>query len=219
MASKFPQALKAARHLSKVDARLKKVIEKVGPIRIELDSEESVFESLARSIVYQQLHGKAAATILGRFKALFPETADFPRPRDVLAMDEQLLLKCGLSRAKTAAIRDLAAYVDLGKIPDRGKADSMDNNELIETLTQVKGIGRWTVEMFLIFTLGRADVLPIHDYGVRNGFASVYRKKEFPTPNELDEIGVKWKPFRSAAAWYFWRALELPEYKKKRKAK
>ena len=219
MTQAFPKARKASRHLSDTDPRLKLVIDQVGPVGIRLDLNETVFASLARSIVYQQLHGKAAASIVEKFKALYGEDGLFPEPQQVVATEMTLLRSAGLSGAKAAAIKDLAKKTDLGLIPDRAAAETMTDAELIEAITQVKGIGRWTVEMFLIFTLGRTDVFPVHDYGVRKGFAAVYRKRALPTPKAFEKIGERWKPFRSAAAWYFWRALELPAFQAQTKKK
>lgn len=213
------QARKAVIFLSETDPKLQEVIKKVGALSIKLDPLKTVFESLGSSILYQQLHGNAAAKILERLKVLFGSVVDFPKPEQIVAATEDQLMSVGLSRAKAKALKDLADKVSANLIPDRAQANEMDNLQLTEAFTQVKGIGRWTVEMFLIFTLGRRDVLPIHDFGVRNGFMKVYRKRRMPTPKELEKYGERWQPFRTAAAWYLWRALELPEYQTKKKLK
>lgn len=201
------------KRLSEADARLARIIEKVGPVKFEIDRGESVFESIGTSILYQQLTGKAAGTILGRLKALYPGK-DFPSPEDILATDQETLRGVGLSRAKAAAVQDLAFRVSERMIPTREEMESWNDESIIEKLIEVRGVGRWTVEMFLIFTLGREDVLPVSDYGVRKGYAMLYGKKELPTPKELLKLGEKWKPFRSAASWYLWRVTEMPEYQR-----
>jgi DNA-3-methyladenine glycosylase II len=206
---KFPNALKAARYLSKADPKLAQVIKEVGAVKIELDFGESVFQSLLTSIVYQQLHGKAAASILARFIVLFGKGKAFPSPRRVLEMEESLMRGAGLSQNKINAIRDLAKKVLDGTVPSRLMAEKMTDEELILAVTQVKGIGVWTAQMLLIFTLGRPDVLPAGDYGVRKGFARVYRKKKMPAPKELEKACEHWRPYRSVGSWYLWRSLEL----------
>ncbi|MCL9684877.1 DNA-3-methyladenine glycosylase family protein [Legionella maioricensis] len=194
--------------LAEVDPQLKEVIEKIGPMTVQLDPQETVFESLGTSILYQQLHGKAAAKILERLKILFGSEIDFPRPEQIGAVSEEHLMTVGLSRAKAKAIKDLAEKTLLNVIPDRERSHQISDAELIEAFCQVRGIGRWTVEMFLIFTLGRLDVLPIHDFGVRKGFMKVYHQPDMPPPKELEKYGERWHPFRTAAAWYLWRSLD-----------
>ncbi len=218
----IPSAKKAIRHLSEVDPVLGALIKKVGQVRIELDSDTTVFESLVRSIVYQQIHGKAAAAILTRFKAHFDTDARFPTPHQVLLASDDDLTRVGLSRNKRLAIQDLARKAHEGAIPILEHAQELDDETLIEKFSQVRGIGTWTAQMLLIFTLGRPDVFPSLDFGVRKGFMKVYGKRKFPTPKSIEKICDRWKPFRSFAAWYFWRALELDEYKdppKKKTAK
>ena len=199
----------AVLHLAKIDTTLGKLIRRVGPCRLAPKNGRSPFESLVRSVVYQQLNGTAAAAILARVKGLFPGRR-FPRPEDLLSISEQKLRSAGLSRAKTSALRDIAAKTLAGVVPTSRAIKSMSNEQILERLTTVRGVGPWTVEMLLIFTLGRPDVLPVTDYGVRKGFALTYRWKELPRPKELLEFGERWKPHRTTAAWYFWRALELP---------
>jgi 3-methyladenine DNA glycosylase/8-oxoguanine DNA glycosylase len=196
-------------HLSRADKRLGRLIRQVGPCRFKLKNHRSPFRALVESVAYQQLNGTAAATILGRVKALYPQRR-FPTPEDVLSTPDERLRGAGLSRAKTAAIKDIAKQTLAGVVPASRAISSLSDAEIIERLTVVRGVGPWTVEMLLIFTLGRPDVLPVTDYGVRKGFALTYRWKELPTPGELREFGERWRPYRSTAAWYFWRALELP---------
>ena len=168
------------------------------------------FDALAESIAYQQLNGKAAATIFGRVRALYPK-AKWLDPEKVLATADEKLRAAGLSRAKTAAIKDLAAKTIDGTVPSGRALLRMSDDEIIARLTQVRGIGRWTVEMLLLFDLGRLDVWPVDDYGVRKGFAKTFGKRKLPTPKQLIKIGEKWRPYRSVAAWYFWRALDKSE--------
>jgi 3-methyladenine DNA glycosylase/8-oxoguanine DNA glycosylase len=198
----------AIEYLTSNDERLAWLIGRVGPCRLKPKKRRSPFESLVQSVAYQQLNGTAAATILGRVKALYPNRR-FPTPEDLLATADERLRGAGLSRAKVAAIKDIAAKTLEGVIPAGRAIARMTNDEIIERLTTVRGVGPWTVEMLLIFTLGRTDVLPVTDYGVRKGFAVTYGWKELPTPKELLQHGERWKPHRTTAAWYFWRALEL----------
>ena len=180
------------------------------------------FEALAESIAYQQLSGKAAATIWGRVRALYGnKNLD---PKQVVATPDEKLRAAGLSGSKVAALKDLAAKTIEGIVPTNGRAlRRMSDEEIIERLTQVRGIGRWTVEMLLLFDMGRIDVWPVNDYGVQKGFARTFGKRKLPTPKQLMKHGEKWRPYRSLAAWYFWRALDAPEtsptrFDKKKKA-
>jgi DNA-3-methyladenine glycosylase II len=168
------------------------------------------FDALAESIAYQQLSGKAAATIFGRVRALYPKRK-WLDPEQLLATPDETLRAAGLSRAKTAAIKDLAAKTIDGTVPSGRALIRMTDDEIITRLTTVRGIGRWTVEMLLLFDLGRPDVWPVDDYGVRKGFAKTFRRRTLPTPKQLMTFGEKWRPYRSMAAWYFWRALDAPE--------
>jgi DNA-3-methyladenine glycosylase II len=194
-------------HLTRADRVLARLIKKVGPCTLVPKTRRTPFEALVRSVVYQQLNGTAAATILGRVLKLFPERR-FPRPEDLLASPDAVLRGAGLSRAKTAAIKDISAKTLAGVVPNQRQISRMTNEEILERLTALRGVGPWTVEMLLIFTLGRPDILPATDYGVRKGFALTYGWKELPTPKELLEHSEKWRPHRSTAAWYFWRALD-----------
>src|SRR5215472_13151383 len=215
----------AIAHLSSIDRKLAKIIAKAGPCALQPENTQSIFDALLESIIYQQLNGKVAAVITERVKALFPENdrriktrhgdaAAFPTPEQILAATPERLRSAGLSQAKMLAIRDLAAKTLDGTVPTVRAAHKMSDDELVEHLTQVRGIGRWTVEMLLIFRLGRPDVLAVDDYGVRKGFAKMNRMDELPKPKELQAYGEKWRPYRSVACWYLWRAAEdkdLPE--------
>ena len=196
---------RAVAHLKRADATLARVIAAVGPPRLTLRSEGTHFQALCRSILYQQLAGKAAATIHGRFLALFPENA--PTPEHLLTLSDDQLRGVGLSRQKLSYLRDLATKVTSGALP-LDAIDAMADDDIIAHLTQVKGIGRWTAHMILIFRLGRPDVLPELDLGVQNAIMRAYRKRKRPTPRDVVKIGAKWSPHASLAAWYLWRSLD-----------
>lgn len=198
----------ACRHLSQADPPIGLLIEQVGSFTMRPSPGWSLFATLVRSIVYQQLTGTAAATILGRVNRLFWPRR-FPAPGDLLEIAPERLREAGLSAAKTAALRDLAARTLDGTVPSLARVRRMGDEEIIERLTQVRGVGRWTVEMLLIFKLGRPDVLPVGDLGVRKGFALTFRKRTLPAPAALVRRGERWRPYRSVASWYLWRALEL----------
>lgn len=212
----------ALAHLSRVDRKLARIIAKAGECRLQMETTQSIFEALLESIVYQQLNGKVAATILGRVKALFPDNsgrlrtrrglvARFPTPQQIRDASPELLRSAGLSQAKMLAIKDLADKTLAGIVPSARQAHKMSDEELIDHLVQVRGIGRWTVEMLLIFRLGRPDVLSADDYGVRKGFAKVQKLSELPKPKELIAYGERWRPYRSVACWYLWRAAEMKD--------
>ena len=175
--------------------------------RLELSHTQSLFQALAESITYQQLSGKAAATIFGRVRAIYLPKK-FPTPADLAATAPERLRAAGLSNAKTAAMIDLARRTTSGELPTLAQLRGLSDDEVVERLTVVRGIGPWTVHMLMIFRLGRPDVLPVADYGVRKGFALTYRKKELPTVDELTKHAEKWRPYRSLASWYMWRALD-----------
>lgn len=200
----------ALKHLLEADAALARVIDAVGPPRLEqeLKTTSSVFLALAEAIVYQQLSGKAAATIFGRFRALFPRARSGPGPEHILRASDEKLRSAGLSRPKLLALRDLATRARAGEIPTLSELHSMPDDAIVERLTAVRGIGRWTAEMLLIFRLGRPDVLPVGDYGVRKGFAIAFRKRKLPTPRDLERYGERWRPYRTLASWYLWRATD-----------
>ena len=197
----------AVRHLTAADRKLARVIQRIGPCGLEHVATRTPFRALVTSIAYQQLNGNAAATILGRVKALYPGKR-FPSPEDLLATPEEWLRGAGLSRAKTAAVLDIARKTLDGVVPNRRIMSRLKDEEIIERLTVIRGVGSWTVEMLLIFTLGRTDVLPVNDFGVRKGFARTYGLEDLPKPAELLERGEKWRPYRSIAAWYLWRAAD-----------
>ena len=212
----------ALAYLSGADRKLARIIVKAGECRLQLETTQSIFEALLEAIVYQQLHGSAAAAILGRVKDLFPDNsgrlrtrrglvARFPTPEQIAGAPPELLRSAGLSQAKMLAIKDLAAKTIEGIVPTPRQAHKMSDEELIEHLTQVRGIGRWTVEMLLIFRLGRPDVLSADDYGVRKGFAKIHKLTELPKPKELLAYGERWRPHRSVACWYLWRAAEMKD--------
>jgi DNA-3-methyladenine glycosylase II len=198
----------AVKHLQRADQTLARIIKRVGPCPLAPRRGVPPWQALVRSVAYQQLNGKAAETIFSRFLALFPDTK-FPTPEQIGAAPETRLRSAGLSRAKTAAIKDIAAKTLAGVVPPRRAIAKLSDAEIIERLTTIRGVGPWTVEMLLMFTLGRPDVLPATDYGVRSGFARVYGLKELPAPQELLAHGERWRPHRTVAAWYLWRALEL----------
>jgi DNA-3-methyladenine glycosylase II len=194
--------------LAKADPVLGRIIKRVGPCPVKPRSRAKPYESLVKAVTYQQLNGKAAETIFNRFKALFPSRR-FPEPEDILGTPDDRLRSAGLSRNKLAAIKDIAAKTIDGTVPSNRTVKHLSDYELLERLTTIRGVGPWTVEMLLIFTLGRPDVLPATDYGVRQGFALTYRRKDLPKPQEILEHGERWRPWRSVAAWYLWRALEI----------
>lgn len=196
----------AVEHLRARDETLARVIDSVGPFRLQPMGASSIFAALARAIVYQQLTGKAAATIFARFCALFPD-AD-PTAEQVLAASGDELRGAGLSRSKLLSLCDLAAKTVSGEIPTLADIQCMEDEAIIERLTSVRGIGRWTVEMLLIFRLGRPDVLPADDYGIRKGFARAYAQGELPARKDVETYGVRWKPYRTVASWYLWRVAE-----------
>jgi 3-methyladenine DNA glycosylase/8-oxoguanine DNA glycosylase len=198
----------AHRHLADADPVLGSLIERVGRFGLKPVPTQSLFAALARAIVYQQLSGAAASTILSRVTVLFAPRR-FPTPRDLLAMPEERLRAAGLSAAKTAALRDLAERTLDGTVPSMALVRRLSDEEIVERLTLVRGIGRWTVEMLLIFRLGRPDVLPVGDLGVRKGFARTFRKRGLPLPAVIQRHAERWRPYRSVASWYMWRALEL----------
>jgi len=209
-------AAHAMRELSRADRLLAKIIRRVGCFPTKKQKSQQPFASLLQAIVYQQLAGKAAATIFGRVKALC--AGDFPTPEEILQLDETQLRGAGLSRQKIAAVKDLAAKTLDGTVPPLSKLRRMSEEEIHLRLTQVRGIGEWSVQMFLMFRLGRPDVLPIHDLGIRKGFQVVYGHKDIPKPQMILEHGERWRPYRSIASWYLWRAADQKSGKPKVKA-
>jgi len=198
----------AEKFLSRADPVMERLIVRVGPCGLKPEPRRTPFQSLVQAVTHQQLNGRAAETILGRFRGLFPGRR-FPRPEDVAAVDDGALRGVGLSGSKVAAIRDITARVMSGEIPGAREIRTMGDEEIVERLTRARGVGRWTAEMLLMFQLGRPDVLPADDFGVRNGFRWAYGWKEMPRPKELLGYGERWRPHRTVAAWYLWRAVEL----------
>jgi DNA-3-methyladenine glycosylase II len=197
----------ATDHLYGVDPVMRRLIEEIGPFSLKPRGRRSPFESLARAIAYQQLHDKAAESILKRFIALFPGRR-FPRPDELLAVHMRSVRKAGFSRPKILALRDLAAKTLDGTVPTNRMIRQLADEAIIERLIEVRGVGRWTAEMLLIFQLGRPDVLPVDDFGVRNGFRIAYESPSMPTPKQMLQYRERWKPHRTAAAWYLWRAAD-----------
>jgi 3-methyladenine DNA glycosylase/8-oxoguanine DNA glycosylase len=197
----------AIRHLTAADPELGLIIGRTPAFSVRPTRRQSLFAALLESIVYQQLSGKAAETILGRVVALF-RPRRFPRPEDLVAVPDARLRAAGLSRNKTAALKDLARHTLEGTVPPLARAHAMTDEELIERLTAVRGVGRWTVEMLLIFRLGRPDVLPVGDLGVRKGFRRAFGMRRLPAPVTITRRAERWRPYRSVASWYLWRAAE-----------
>jgi DNA-3-methyladenine glycosylase II len=195
-------------HLTAADAVLGGVIRAVGPCLLEAEADHHPFQALARAIAHQQLNGTAANTILGRLISSCGQ-GSFPTPEMVLAASIESLRGAGFSFAKVAALRDLAEKTLAQVVPEATVLVLLSDEEIITRLTSVRGIGRWTVEMMLMFRLGRPDVLPVDDFGVRAGFAAAYGLKSMPHPKALLAWGERWRPYRSTAAWYLWRAIEL----------
>jgi len=204
----------AHRHLSKSDPRMAALIKAAVRYNVKQRRGLRPFDALAESIAYQQLSGKAAATIWGRVRALYPGKK-YLDPKAVLETPDATLRAAGLSRSKTAALKDLAAKTLDGTIPSTRALARMDDEEIVTRLIAVRGIGRWTAEMLLLFDLARLDVWPVGDYGVQKGFAKTFGRRKLPTPKQLAKLGEKWRPYRSVAAWYFWRALDQPKKTKR----
>lgn len=196
-------------HLTTADPLMGDLIARAGAYTLTPELTQSPFHALMRAIVYQQLSGKAAGTILGRVLALMPTGRGRPKPEDLLAIDDDRLRAAGLSRNKLLALRDLAAKAQDGTVPTLAALRRLSDAEIIDRLTAVRGIGVWTVEMLLLFRLGRSDVLPVADLGVQKGYQLTYRKRALPTAKQLLKAGETWRPFRSVASWYLWRAVDL----------
>jgi len=199
----------AIAHLTKIDPLMGDLIARIGAFTLTPELTQSPFHALMRAIVYQQLSGKAAGTILGRVLALMPTGRGRPRPADLLALDDQSLRAAGLSQNKLLALRDLATKAQEGIVPALSVLHRLTDAEIIERLTAVRGIGVWTVEMLLLFRLGRSDVLPIADLGVQKGYQITYRKRSLPSAKQLLAAGERWRPYRSVASWYLWRAVDV----------
>jgi 3-methyladenine DNA glycosylase/8-oxoguanine DNA glycosylase len=202
-----PQA--AIAELKARDRKLAKVIDRSPVFGVQPQKLTTPFEALAKAIVYQQLSGKAAGTIFERVRKLVTPSGRRMQPAHLAPATDDDLRACGLSRAKLAALRDLAAKSLEGHVPTLKQLHAMEDDAIVERLTAIRGIGRWTVEMLLIFRLGRPDVLPVTDYGVRKGFQLTYGGDDLPSHRDLLAFGERWRPFRSVASWYLWRALDL----------
>ncbi len=194
-------------HLSKRDKKLAKWMQRIGPIERDFTVRFDPVDALARAILYQQLSGKAAATIVGRIEKLMPRAGKITA-KGIDAASDEALRAAGASRNKIAALRDLAAKSREGIVPTPAQLARMPDQDLIDHLTQVRGIGRWTVEMLLMFRLGRPDVLPVHDLGIRKGAQIVHRFDDLPAPLALQEFGERWVPFRTLASFYLWKIVE-----------
>jgi DNA-3-methyladenine glycosylase II len=210
-------AVLARQELAAADEKLAALMERIGPFALRVKSAHSPFEALLEAILHQQLHANAARAILGRLLAGFDDL--HPRPEQLLAAPEEMLRAAGLSQGKLLSLRDLAAKTLDGTVPSLAAIRRMDDAEVIERLGQVRGIGKWTAEMLLIFRLGRPDVFPVTDYGIRKGFLLTFGKvkagrpitlKMLPKPEAMERRAKRWRPWRSVASWYLWRACELP---------
>lgn len=194
-------------HLRRCDPGLAAVIEQVGRCRMQVGYAETHLASLMRAIIYQQLSGKAAATIYGRFRALYPSDR-FPSAEEIRRTHHATLRKCGVSRQKQAALKDLCLHVAEGWLPLHD-VDEHDDEVLIERLTAVRGIGRWSAQMFLMFQLGRLDLWPVDDLGVKKGVALILGQDELPNRKEMEAWGERCRPYRTVTSWYLWRSLEI----------
>jgi len=197
----------ACQYLSERDPVMRRLMAVHGPCRLVPGTRRSPFQSLVQAVAHQQLNGTAAGTILGRFKKLFPGRR-FPRPEDLAGVTDEQIRACGFSFAKIRALRDIAEKALSGVVPASRQIAQLPDEEIIARLTAVRGVGRWTVEMLLIFQLGRPDVLPADDFGIRNGFRVAYKKRDLPAPKALLQFGERWRPHATTAAWYLWRAAD-----------
>ena len=192
--------------LSKKSPLMRRLIKAHGPAELEI-SKRSPYQALVTAVAHQQLNGRAAMAILNRFTALFPK-AKFPQPAELSATSDETLRACGFSASKILALRDIAAKTVSGLVPTRAAALKLSNEELIQRLVTLRGVGRWTVEMLLIFTLGREDIFPADDFGVRQGYKVAMKLEAMPAPKDLAKIAEPWQPHRTLAAWYLWRAAD-----------
>jgi DNA-3-methyladenine glycosylase II len=203
----------AHKHLARRDPVMKALIREHGKCELVPETRRSPFQSLVQAVAHQQLNGTAANNILGRFKKLFPKRR-FPRAKDLASVTDTQLRACGFSFAKIASIRDIAAKTLSEVVPASRQIVKLSDDEIVERLTEVRGVGRWTAEMLLIFQLGRSDVLPADDFGVRTGFRHAYKKRDLPTVKDLLAFGERWRPHRTTAAWYLWCAADALRKKK-----
>ena len=205
-------------YLRDADPALAKLVDTIGPFRMQIRRAPSIFVALAEAIVYQQLNGKAAAAIFARLRALFPRAHEAPTAAQILKTSDARLRGVGLSQSKLLSLQDLAKRDAAGEIPDLVAINKMENEAIIEQLTQVRGIGRWTVEMLLIFRLGRPDVLPLDDFGVRKGFGATFKKNRgMPVKGEMEKRAKRWQPYRTVASWYLWRAADIATQRERAK--
>ena len=202
----------AHKHLAACDPVMRRLIRDHGPCELEPETRRSPFQSLVLAVAHQQLHATAANSILARFKKLFPHRK-FPRPEDLAGVTDGQIRACGFSLAKIKALRDLAAKALSGVVPTSRQIVKLSDDEIIMRLVEVRGVGRWTVEMLLIFQLGRPDVLPADDFGVRTGFFRAYKKRDLPKVKDLLAFGERWRPHRTTAAWYLWQAANAAKEK------
>jgi DNA-3-methyladenine glycosylase II len=205
----------ALRHLRRVDPVMAQLIRRAGPYTVRPERGAGPYEALVEAVAHQQLTGKAARTILGRFYALYGIDC-CPEPARLVRTPDAALRGCGFSRAKAAALKDIAARSLDGSIPPRRALARMKDEAIIERLVEARGVGRWTVEMFLMFTLGRPDVLPVDDYGIRLGYKVAYGRRTLPKPKSLAKIGEQWAPYRTTASWYLWRAVDMERAQRER---
>jgi 3-methyladenine DNA glycosylase/8-oxoguanine DNA glycosylase len=201
----------AVRSLAAADPALGRLIEAVGPFEMRLQETPSVFVALAQAIVFQQLNGKAAATIFGRLRALFPPGDDAAAAEQILLTSDEDLRAAGLSRSKALSLRDLARRTTEGEILGIEDYAALSDAEVVTSLTRVRGIGPWTAQMFLMFRLGRPDVLPVEDFGIRKGFGIAFGTGAMAERKELEAYAERWRPYRTVASWYLWRTVELAQ--------
>ena len=202
----------AHKHLTKIDPVMRALVLEHGECALVPEKGRSPFQSLVQAVAHQQLNGTAANTILTRFIKLFPGRK-FPKPEDLEKVSDEQIRACGFSFAKIKAVRDIAEKTLSGVIPSSRQIVKLSDDEIVARLTEVRGVGRWTVEMLLIFQLGREDVLPADDFGVRNGFRLAYKKREMPKPKDLLKFGERWRPHATTAAWFLWRAADAAKKK------
>jgi DNA-3-methyladenine glycosylase II len=200
----------AVAHLRQSDPALAPILDQAGPFAMELKKARSVFAALAEAIVYQQLSNKAAATIFGRLCAHFPRGSTGLTPERLLALSDARIRGAGISRPKLKSLRDLARRSAAGEVPTLAAARRMADAAIVERLVAVHGIGPWSAEMFLMFYLGRPDVLPLDDYSLRKAYATAFRKHALPSRESLQKAGEKWRPYRTVASWYLWQTLNKP---------
>lgn len=199
---------KILQNLAKTDLVMSALIEKLGPIKLQ-PRRIPPFQSIIHAIIHQQLSGKAAGTIFDRFISLFSDNGDFPSADDIRNIDFEIMRGVGLSKSKATYIKGVAEMELMGMVPSLDLCDKLSDEEIKDRLIKIKGVGIWTIEMLLIFNFGRPDVLPIHDLGVRKGFQIAYKKRKLPTPDQLERFGRKWKPYRTMATLYLWRAVDF----------